>query len=132
MSQENVEIVRRIYASWEAGDFTVGLSTFERNVTLVIDPATLDGGVFVGAEGVRRYMMRFLQAWESLTIAAESFKDVGDSVLVEVKQKGIGQDSGVPVDTNYFQLWTFRGGKVIRLETILREADALEAAGLRE
>ena len=132
MSQDNVETLRRIYASWEAGDFTVGLSTFERNVTLVIDRATLDGGVFVGADGVRRYMTSFLQAWESLTISAESFKDVGDTVLVEVKQTGIGQDSRVPVDHKYFQLWTFRGGKVIRLETIMREADALEAAGLRE
>jgi ketosteroid isomerase-like protein len=132
MSQENVETLRRIYASWEAGDFTVGLSNFERNVTLVIDRATLDGGVFVGADGVRRYMTSFLQAWESLTISAESFKDVGDTVLVEVKQTGIGQDSRVPVDHNYFQLWTFRGGKVIRLETIMREAEALEAAGLRE
>ena len=61
-----------------------------------------------------------------------TFKDVGDTVLVEVKQTGIGQDSQVPVDHNYFQLWTFRGGKVIRLETIMREAEALEAAGLRE
>jgi ketosteroid isomerase-like protein len=130
MSQENVETLRRIYASWEAGDFTVGLSTFERNVTLVIDRATLDGGVFVGADGVRRYMTSFLQAWESLTISAESFKDVGDTVLVEVKQTGIGQDSRVPVDQTYFQLWTFRGGKVIRLETIMREAEALKAAGL--
>jgi ketosteroid isomerase-like protein len=132
MSQENVETLRRIYASWEGGDFTLGLSTFERNVTLVIDPATLDGGVFVGVEGVRRYMTRFLDAWESLTIAAESFKDVGDTVVVEVKQTGIGQDSRVPVDTTYFQLWTFRGDRVIRLETILSEAEALEAAGLRE
>ena len=132
MSQENVEVVRRIYGGWEVGDFTGGLFVFERNVTLVIDAATLDGGVFVGEEGVRRYMTRFLQAWESLTIAAQSFKDVGDTVLVEVKQTGIGQDSQVPVDTTYFQLWTFRGDKVIRLETILSEAEALEAAGLRE
>ena len=132
MSQENVETLRGIYAGWEKGDFTDGLSIFERNVTLVIDAATLDGGVFVGEEGVRRYMTRFLQAWKSLTVAAKAFRERGDTVLVEVEQTGIGQDSGVPVDTTYFQLWTFRGEKVIRLETILSEAEALEATGLRE
>ena len=132
MSQENVETLRRIYAGWENGDFTGGLSIFERNVTLVIDPMTLDGGIFVGEEGVRRYMTRFLQAWESLTIAAKAFRERGDTVLVEVEQTGVGQDSRVPVDTTYFQLWTFRGDRVIRLETILSEAEALEAAGLSE
>ena len=130
MSQENMETLRGIYAGWEKGDFTGGLSIFERNVTLVVDAATLDGGVFVGEEGVRRYMTRFLQAWKSLTVEAKAFRERGDTVLVEVEQTGIGQDSGVPVDTTYFQLWTFRGEKVIRLETILSEAEALEAAGL--
>ena len=127
-----METLRKIYAGWEAGDFTVGVSIFDRNVTLVVDAASLDGGVFVGEEGVRRYMTRFLQAWESLTIAAKAFRDRGDTVLVEVEQTGIGQDSRVPVEQSYFQLWTFRGGKVIRLETIFREAEALEAAGLSE
>jgi ketosteroid isomerase-like protein len=132
MSQENVETLQRIYESWERGDFTAGLSLFEPNVTLVIDPMTLDGGVFVGEGGVRRYMRRFLQAWESLTIAAESYTTAGDTILVKVTQTGIGEDSQVPVNQRYFQLWTFRGGRVVRLETILSEADALDAAGLAE
>ena len=127
-----MDTLRRLYAAWAEGDFTTGLSIFESNVILVIDAATLDGGVFVGVEGVRRYMTRFLQAWESLTIAATGFRERGDTVVAEVEQMGIGQDSGAPVNTTYFQLWTFRGGKVIRLETILSEANALEAAGLSE
>ena len=132
MSQKNVETLSRLYAGWAQGNFTGGPFVFERNVTLVIDAATLDGGVFVGEEGVRRYMTRFLQAWDSLTIAARTFRERGDTVVVEVEQTGIGQDSGAPVHTTYFQLWTFRGGKVIRLETILSEPEALEAAGLSE
>ena len=132
MSQENIDALRRVYEGWERGDFTVSEPLFEENVTLVIDPEIPDGGVFVGREGVRAYMKRFLDAWESLTIAAESFKDAGDTVLVDTTQTGTGHGSGVPIEMHLFQLWTFRGGKVIRLETILREAAALEAVGLRE
>jgi len=133
MSQENVDTVARVYEGWERGDFTASVSLLEGNVTLVIDPGIPDGGgVFVGREGVRTYMTRFLAAWDSLTIAAESLKDVGDTVLVKVKQSGTGRGSGVPVDISFFQLWTFRGGNVIRLETILREEDALDAVGLSE
>jgi len=130
MSDENLETLARIYDAWEQGDFTVGVAAFDQNATLVIDPDIPDAGVFVGPDGIRAYMTRFLEAWESLTIAAESFKDVGDTILVEVKQTGIGQDSGAPVTLSYFQLWTFRGGTVIRLESVLHEAKALEAIGL--
>ena len=133
MSQENAEIVRRIYESWAEGDFTVGVGLLEPNVTLVIDPGIPDGGgVFVGREGVRAYMTSFLDAWDSLTIAAESVEGAGDSVFVKVRQSGIGRGSGVPVETAYFQLWTFRGSRVIRLDSILSEKEALEAVGLSE
>jgi ketosteroid isomerase-like protein len=39
---ENVETLRGIYAAWEAGDFTGGLSIFERNVTLVIEVTSVE------------------------------------------------------------------------------------------
>ena len=36
------------------------------------------------------------------------------------------------VEFRYFHVWSFRGGKVIRLETFRERAEAFEAAGLRE
>jgi ketosteroid isomerase-like protein len=71
-----------------------------------------------------------LDAWESLTIAAESYREAADAVLVKVKQTGVGKDSGIPVTLDYFHVWRFRDGKVIRLESILREENALAAAGV--
>jgi ketosteroid isomerase-like protein len=132
MSQENVETVRQVYAGWEAGDFSAGLPLLDHNVSLVIDTAALDGGVYVGLDGVREYMTRFLSAWESLTIAGQSFRESGDTVLVQVEQAGIGSGSGARTTQTYFQLWTFRGPKVVRLETMFEEAEALKAAGLSE
>jgi ketosteroid isomerase-like protein len=75
-------------------------------------------------------MSSFLEAWESLAIAAESLTEVGDTVLVKVRQTAIGKDSGAPAAFEYFQLWTFRGDRVIRLESVMHEARALEAVGL--
>jgi ketosteroid isomerase-like protein len=53
-------------------------------------------------------------------------------VLVGVRQRGVGTASGVPRELRYFMLWTFRGEKVIRIESIGGRHEALEAAGLRE
>jgi ketosteroid isomerase-like protein len=130
MSSENVQALTAVYEGWEQGDFAAGVSIFDQNATLVLDPELPEAGVYVGVDGIRSYMTRFLEAWESLTIRAESFKSVGDTVLVKVRQSGIGQDSGAPVGFDYFQLWTFRGGRAIRLELVLSEEKALAAVGL--
>ncbi len=133
MSQENVKNARQVYEAWGRGDFTATVSLLDQNATLVIDASFPDGGeAFAGPEGFATYMRRFLAAWDTLTITGESFRAVGDTVLIRVNQRGVGKGSGVPVDTTYFQLMTFRGGKIIRVDSILDEADALEAVGLSE
>jgi ketosteroid isomerase-like protein len=129
MSSRHVEILTRVYAAWERGDFAAEVDIFEQHAVLVIDREIPDSGVYVGTEGVRSYMTRFLDAWEALTIGAESFREAGDTVLVKARQAGTGKGSGVPTTLNYCHLWTFRGDKVVRLETILDEEKALEAIG---
>jgi ketosteroid isomerase-like protein len=130
VSGENVQTLERIYAGWDRGDFTVGIAEFADDVTLFIDPEIPETGLYEGVDGIREYTRQFLEPWESLTIAAESYRDADDVVLVKVKQLGVGRDSGVPVTLDYFHVWRFRDGKVIRLESILREENALAAAGL--
>jgi ketosteroid isomerase-like protein len=45
---------------------------------------------------------------------------------------GRGRESGLILDMRIGQIWTFRGGKVIRYEAVPSWEVALEAAGLRE
>ena len=104
----------------------------DQNILLVVTPSFPTEGVFVGLEELRKHMAQVLDAWESLTMAAESYTEAGDSVLVNVRQRGVGAGSGVSTEMRYFQLWTFRGGKAIRLDVIADEAEALVAVGLRE
>src|SRR4051812_17795525 len=132
MSQQNVEIVRQIYKAWATGDFRARVGDLDQHVVLVIRPELPEFGVFVGPEGVRGYMRRFLEQWERLAIEAKHIRTVGDTVLAEVVQHGRGRTSGIEGDNRYFQLFTFRGGKIVRMESIMGEAEALEAVGLSE
>ena len=129
MSEQSVEALRAVYAGWEQGDFTTSLPLFDEAITMVIDPSIPDGGAYQGIEGVRAYMSAFLEPWDTLTIAAESYEAIEDRVLVAVRQAGTGQGSGVPVELEYFQLWTFRDGKAVRFEVIMSEERARDAAG---
>ena len=36
MAEDNLQVVARIFASWEAGDFSVGLDDIDPNVTFVV------------------------------------------------------------------------------------------------
>jgi hypothetical protein len=47
-----------------------------------------------------------------------------------VVQHGKGKVSGIEGDDSYFMLFTFHGGKIVRIESVRTEGEALEAAGL--
>jgi ketosteroid isomerase-like protein len=132
MSQENVEIVRRMYEAWAAGDFRAGAEDLDQHVMFVVRPDFAEWGVFVGPSGVTDFMRRFLEQWQQLTIEAHDLQAVGDTVLARVVQHGKGRASGIEGDDHYWMLFTFRAEKIVRLETVRDRGEALEAAGLKE
>jgi ketosteroid isomerase-like protein len=136
MSEENVEVLRRIYREWGRGNFREGAELYDPQVLLVVRPEfglASGEGVYHGRDEIARYMREvFLPEWEGLVIAGDEFIDAGDSVVVRVDQRGTGPRSRAPGQLRYFQVWTFRGTSVIRIESVMERADALEAAGLSE
>jgi ketosteroid isomerase-like protein len=140
MAQANVDVVRAVYERWGEGDFRSTADLLDPHVVLVLDPKfaasiigpSPDHDAYYGVEAVAAYTRAILEPMRRMTMEAEEIIEAGDSVLVAVRQQGIGRASGVPTETRYFTLWTFRGGKAIRLESFTDRAAALEAAGLRE
>ena len=47
-----------------------------------------------------------------------------------VPDRGRGRESGVPAEMRFFQLWTFRDGRPVRMETFSDPDQARPAAGL--
>ena len=90
------------------------------------------GGPYRGHDGVRRW-------WESLLAVAPDFRseveevrDLGDITVVRVRLRGHGAASGASMEQTIWQLGEWRQKKCVRFRTFAREAEALEAAGLRE
>jgi ketosteroid isomerase-like protein len=130
MSRENVEFVRAVYAEWERGNFSAGVDRYDPDAVLVQGEGFPEAGSYQGLAGFANYMHIFLDAWEKVTIEAEELIDAGDSVVAAVLQTGIGKGSGASTELRFFQVWTFREGKVIRLEVIRDRDAAFEAAGI--
>jgi ketosteroid isomerase-like protein len=131
MSRRNVEIVRQIYERWGRGDFRAGVELYDPYVLFVLRPEFPDAGAYCGPDEIRRYMRKdFLADLKGAVIAAEEFLDAGDSVVVRVNQQATGAGSGASVGMRYYQIWTFRGRSVIRIESVRERGEALEAVGL--
>jgi len=129
VAADNASIVRSVYERWSEGDFTTH-DVFDPNVVLVMRPEFPDTGVYVGAEGVAEYTRGFLEPWTRITIEADEITVAGDSVVVAVRQRGTGSASGAATELRYFHVWSFRGGKAIRLESVRERGEALAAVGL--
>lgn len=131
MPEESLEtIVRRVFEEWGRGNFRAGTELFGPETLLVLRPGFPESGAYRGPEEIRGYMRGFLAPWKHAVIAAESFIAEGDIVVVGVHQQATGKGSGAPVEFRYFQVWTFRGGTVLRIESIRERSEALKAAGL--
>ena len=130
MSEGTVEAVRSIYADWSEGDFQSRPELLDPLVLFVMGEGLPDTGQYLGVGQLAKYMRGFLEPWARLTIEAEEIIRAGDSLFAAVVQRGVGEGSGAATELRYFHVWTFRGGRVIRLETFRERADALAAAGL--
>lgn len=132
MSRPNVEVVRGIYEGWREGDFGAVVELFDPNVVFVMRPEFPDAGTYVGREAVAGYTRSFLEPWTRITVEAQELLPAGDTVVASVVQRGVGNASGAETELRYFQLWSLRGGMVIRLENVRERDEALGAAGLGE
>jgi ketosteroid isomerase-like protein len=132
MSQENVEIVRSVYA--DPGGLTAGASgkvapDAEFDFTTVFPDRPLVRGV--------RELRRFRDSgpWRGSPIRfdPERFFDVDDErVLVFVRVSTTGHGSGAPVELQAAHEFTIRDERVVRFKVYGDRDQALKAAGLRE
>ena len=129
MTERPIDIVRRVYDGWSQGDFSRGAELFDEATVFILRPHFADAGIYVGSEQMQRYMRSLLEPWEHLTITALELTEAGDTVVAEVEQSGAGERSGAMTSFTYFQVWTFRGGTLVRLENIMDRAQVREALG---
>ena len=135
MSQEDAELVRRVYEAHERGDFTAVFAAYDpeiewhvlRVAELGFDP------VYVGYDGVRTFWRLWLSAWETTTFEYDEFIDAGEHVVVVQSQRMRARTSGIEVEWNsYAQVWTIQDAKVVRMEFFPTRGEALEAVWLSE
>ncbi len=130
MSEENVELVRRIYAAWERGDFSETwwcADDFEFEI-----PDGWNPGIHYGAAAMGRAWRDWLQGWRSFHTRLVEVRDLGDRVLAVNRFGGEGRTSGLVPDSLGATIWEIRDGKVTRLAPYARLENALADLGIED
>jgi ketosteroid isomerase-like protein len=133
MSEENVEIVRSALDAYLRGDIDEFLSRTAPEGELhsaIIGGA--EGNVYSGHQGLRNWYADTFETFSEVTIDVSEWRDLGDRVLLLGRLQALGRESGIKVESATGWLYTLRDGKIVKAEGFLSEAEALEAAGLRE
>jgi ketosteroid isomerase-like protein len=130
MSQENIEVVRRVYDAWSRDDMEAVFGNLAPDFEWrpLLGTAGVRATVYRGHDGVLAYRREVEEALGPLEIEPLAFDDLGDKVLVQVRGSGRGSASGIVVGNETFHLWTMHAGKGIRLATYQRREEALQAA----
>lgn len=132
MSGGNVEIVRRLFADFAAGEIDAVFAVFDPEIEW-IEPH----GYFTGAGGVRGVaavgdvLAAYPATWSDFALEPEAFLDAGDDVVVTGTQRGVSLATGRSFAGRFCNVWTLRDGRVVRFEAfadtaLIREALAAD------
>ena len=142
MSQENIEVVRRIYEV-----------SFGRTLPEAVDPEEVapqfwahlapdfelherpelpDARVYRGPGEAKEFFRKTQQVFAEARWEAQEFIDLGHAVVVVAKVVAVGRGSDVPTEMDETDVFWFREGMIVRLQGFATKEEALEAAGLRE
>jgi ketosteroid isomerase-like protein len=131
MSQENLEVPRRLIDAYSRGDIPSFLEELDPDVEWIPIMAALEGRVYRGRERVRQWLEDIARDWEYFEPCHEEYRDLGDRVLIFGRWRARGRVSGVELE-NQPATWLYEitDGRVVRMRTFTDRAEALEAAGL--
>jgi len=121
MSQANVEIVRTF------------LSVDVDEALTYADPGIVWNPIeelpTQGHDAVRASLAHWKAEWDDYEVMPQELADMGDRVLATVRLRGRGRGSGVEIDARFYDVYTLRDGRIVRMDQFTERSEALEAAG---
>jgi ketosteroid isomerase-like protein len=125
MSLENVEIIKRIYALWGAGESAGEL--IDNEMEYVNPPYAVESGVKRG----RATLGAIREIYPDFRFEPEQYRDAGEDVVVIGVARGTSS-SGVEAQWRQGYVWTLRDGQAVRFRWFSDPQEALQAVGLED
>jgi ketosteroid isomerase-like protein len=130
MSEENVEIARRLLGAWNAGDIDGAVEVLHPDCVIDATARVFNPDTYNGHEGFRRFAADIGEAWERFGFDASDLLPADVHVVALGTSQAEGRNSGIRLRDTSAWVFTIQDGLVIKGQLYYEQAEALEAAGL--
>ena len=132
---ENVEASRRGLEAYSRGDLDACLAEMNPEVEwhLIFELPDLaqEKKVYRGRRELRALFEAFRAVWDELTIHLEEvLYDRDDLLVIRIRFRGRGEQSGIEIDRIVFFVQELRNSQLLRQRPFDTEAEAFAAAGV--
>jgi ketosteroid isomerase-like protein len=128
-----MDVVRAVFEAWNRRDFEAAIAHTATDAELHFIGGFADvmGTEWTGRDGMLRFWREWLDTLGGC-LEVERLLDAGDRVVAIGTMSAVGEASGVPSTIRFGQVWSFRSGKVVRIDGYYDPRDALAAVGLSD
>jgi ketosteroid isomerase-like protein len=132
MSQENVEIVRRVIDAFAHRDLDAAVRYNDSEVEVDFSRSHgFEAGIYRGHQDARAFWSGFLDAFDRISVSVDEFIECGEHVVVPNRTCFWGRE-GVEVEARSTYVVTFRNARIVEWRLFQTRAEALKAVGLAE
>ena len=128
MSDGPLDVARRGYACWAAGDvdgmLEMATSDFEFVPAIA---AGVEGGSIKRHDDFRRFFADLDETWETFQVSADDFREAGGRVMTIGRVTAKGRGSELELDQPIYHVLWFRGDRIARMQSFLEESAARAA-----
>ena len=121
------EALEEAFEQFARGDFRSATRIYRPEVEWIEHRGVPGGGEFGGMDQVRQGFRGWLSSWRDYRLEPLELIEAGDRYFVAVRGSGHGTLSGAYAEDLFFQVWTFRDGKVLRIDNFAERDEALAA-----
>ena len=132
MSEENVNVIRRIVEAFNRGGVEAALPYFDSEIKWVGPPEWLEDHLYEGHAGLRRLAEQWTQNFDEYRLDPERFIDSEAGVIALLLTGGRIKGSVDPIDQPVAWVCQLSGGKVAHVQVYFSWEEGLDAAGLSE
>ena len=131
MAEENVEIVRRLFAAIRERNLDEMLRIYDPEIEFrPLTGTRIESGGYRGHDGIRAYFEEAGTVWETMHPYVDDVRADGDTVVAIGHCEVRGRESGAETDTPMAWIFRVRNGLILSTQAFSDAEDALRVAGL--